>query len=107
MRMLLDDAVLTPVALATTEILAQIIFDTGASLAISLFRSDFVADPTPLARPTQLGGMGKGLQIEGVGTVAWTFTAKDKSEIQLRVRAYYVPAAKARVLSPQKIFDKK
>jgi hypothetical protein len=51
--------------------------------------------------------MGKGLQIEGVGIVAWTFTAKDKSEIQLCVRAYYVPAVKACLLSPQKIFDKK
>jgi hypothetical protein len=107
MRMLLDDALLTPVALTTTDILAQIIFDTGASLTISPFRSDFVSYPTPLARPTQLGGMGKGLQIEVFATVAWTFTAKDKSEIQLRVRAYYVPTAKARLLSPQKIFDKK
>jgi hypothetical protein len=107
MRMLLDDAVLTPVTLTTTDILAQIIFDKGASLAISPFRSDFVADPTPLARPTQMGGMGKGLKIEGIGTVAWTFTAKDKSEIQLRVRAYFVPATKARLLSPQKIFDEK
>jgi hypothetical protein len=43
MRMLLDDAVLTPVALTATDISAQIIFDTGASLAISSFRSDFVA----------------------------------------------------------------
>jgi hypothetical protein len=79
MCLLLDDAVFTPVALSTTDIFAQLIFDTGASLVLSPFRSDFVADPTPLARPRQLGGMGKGLQIEGVGTVAWTFTAKDKS----------------------------
>jgi hypothetical protein len=34
MRMLLDDTVVTPVALTTIYILAQIIFDTGASLAI-------------------------------------------------------------------------
>jgi hypothetical protein len=70
LRVLLDGAVVTPVALTTADLLAHIIFDTGASLAISPFRSDFIADPTLLSKPTQLGGMGKGLQIEGVGTVA-------------------------------------
>jgi hypothetical protein len=99
--------ILSPVALTTTDILAQIIFDTGASLAISPHRSEFDDDPTPLSRPTQLGGMGKGLQMEGIGTVVWTFNAKDGSQVQLRVRAYYVPGAKARLLSPQKLFDKK
>jgi hypothetical protein len=107
LRVLLDGAVLSTVALATADLLCAVIFDTGASLAISPYRSDFVADPTPLAKPTQLGGMGKGLQIEGIGTVTWTFTAKDQTEIQIRTRAYYVPAAKARLLSPQKLFDKK
>jgi hypothetical protein len=107
LKVLLDSAILSPVALATTDILAQIIFDTGASLAISPHRSDFDDDPTPLSRLTQLGGMGKGLQIEGIGTVVWTFNAKDGSEVQLRVRAYYVPGAKARLLSPQKLFDQK
>jgi hypothetical protein len=106
LRILLDDKVLTPVALTTADALANIIFDTGASLAISLHRSDVVDDPTPLSRHTHIGGMEKGLKIEGVGEVACTFTAKDKSEIQLRVRAYYGPAAKARLLSPQKIFYK-
>jgi hypothetical protein len=104
---LLDGAVITPVAFTTADLLAHIIFDTGASLAISPYRSDVIDDPTLLAKPTQLGGMGKGLHIEGVGTVAWTFMAKYKSEIQLRVKAYYVPAAKARLLSPQKLFNKK
>jgi hypothetical protein len=51
--------------------------------------------------------MGKGLQIEGIGTVVWTFDAKDRSEVQLRVRAYYIPGAKAWLLSPQKLFEKK
>jgi hypothetical protein len=97
---LLDGAVLTPVALTTADILAYIIFDTGAI-------SYFADDPTPLAMPTQLGGMGNGLHIERVGTVTWTCTAKYKFEIQLLAQAYYVPAEKARLLSPQKLFDKK
>jgi hypothetical protein len=91
----------------SADILAQLIFDTGASLAISPHRSEFDDDPTPLSRPTQLGGMGKGLQIEGIGMVMWKFNAKDVSEVQLRVHAYYVSGAKSQLLSPQKLFDKK
>jgi hypothetical protein len=108
LRVLLDGVVVTPVAFTTADlrVLAHIVFDTGASLAISLAAIRFF-DPTPLAKTTTPGGMGKGLQIEGVGTVAWAFTAKDKSEIQLRLKSYYVPAAKARLLSPQKLFNKK
>jgi hypothetical protein len=79
LRVLLDGAVVTPVDLTTADLLAHIIFDTGASLAIFPYRSDFIDDSTPFAKHTQLGGMGKGLKIEGVGTVSWTFTAKDKS----------------------------
>jgi hypothetical protein len=66
LQTLLDSTILSPVALTTTDILAQIIFDTGASLAISPHRSDFDDNPTPLSTPIQLGGMGKGLQIEGI-----------------------------------------
>jgi hypothetical protein len=107
LQVLLDSVILSPVALTTTYILAQIIFDMSASPAISPHRSDFVDNPTPLGRPTQLGGMGKGLQIEGIGTVVWDFNAKDGAEIQLHVPAYFVPGAKARLLIPQKLFDKK
>jgi hypothetical protein len=103
LQVLLDSAILSLVALSTTDILAQIIFDTGASLAISPHRSDFDDNPTPLSRPTQMGGMRKDLQIEGITTVVWIFNAKDGSEVQLRARAYYVPGAKARILSPQNL----
>jgi hypothetical protein len=82
------------VALTTTDILAQIIFDTGASLAISPLRSDFVADPTPLVRPTQLGGMGKGLQIEGVGT--------SHGHLQQKISRKYNFVSELTTLPPQK-----
>jgi hypothetical protein len=106
LRVILDGAVITPVALTTADILAHIIFDTGSSLAISPHRSDFVDEITPLARPTLLVGVGKGLQIKGVGTFAWTCMAKDKSDIQLHVSAYYVPALKVRLLSPKSYLKK-
>jgi hypothetical protein len=66
-------------------------FDTGASLAITPALSDFVSPPKPLARPMKLGGMANGIEIKGIGIIAWNFTAKDGTEVQIRTEAYHVP----------------
>jgi hypothetical protein len=76
-------------------------------LAISRERGDFVNAPTPLNRPTTLVGMENDLEIKGIGTVVWTFDANDGTEIQIRTQAYWVPGATARLLSPQKLYNKK
>jgi hypothetical protein len=54
-----------------------------------------------------LGGMANDLEIKGIGTVAWTFDAADGYEIHFLTQAYWVPNSKARLLSPQKLFNKK
>jgi hypothetical protein len=74
---------------------------------ISQNQHDFVEPPTLLNRPMTLGGMANDLEIKGIGTVAWTFDSADGSEIQLLTQAYWVPNSKARLLSPQKLFNKK
>ena len=82
-----------------------VIFDTGASLAITPDKSDFDG---PLSVPSgdlRLGGMANGLRIEGIGQVTWTFTNPDGTEVRISGLAYYVPGAKARLLSPQRLFD--
>jgi hypothetical protein len=66
-----------------------------------------VSPPKPLARPLKLGGMANGIGINGIGIIAWTFTAKDGTEVQIRTEAYYVPESKQRMLSPQRLFNKK
>jgi hypothetical protein len=68
-----------------------VIFDNGASLAITTELSDFVSPPKPLARPIKLGGMANGIEIKGIVIIAWTFTSKDGTEVQIRTRAYHVP----------------
>ena len=83
-----------------------IIFDTGASLAITFDKNDFEGPIQSPNRPMKLGGMANGLEIEGIGTVAWGFTAADGSEIVLRTQCYYVPRANARLLSPQRLLNK-
>jgi hypothetical protein len=84
-----------------------VIFDTRSSLAITPELSDFVSPPKPLARPMKLGGMANGIEIKGIGIIAWTFTAKDGTEVQIRTEAYHVLEAKQRLLSPHRLLNKK
>ena len=83
-----------------------VIFDSGASLAISFNESDFIGSIRPLDNH-QLGGLANGLKIEGIGTVHWKFRTKEGSIMTLISSAYYVPKAKARLLSPQRLFNAK
>jgi hypothetical protein len=64
-------------AKATFGLLAPIIFDTGASLAISPECGEFVEEPIPLKLLTTMGRMANDLKIKGIGTVVWTFDTKD------------------------------
>jgi hypothetical protein len=84
-----------------------IIFDTGAILAITPELSDFVEPPKPLVRPMRLGSMANGIEIAGIGIIAWMFTAKDSTEVQIRTEACHVPAAKQKMSSSQCLFNKK
>lgn len=82
-----------------------VIFDTGASLAITNVQSNFDG-PLPVPKGDLcLGGMANRLQIEGVGPVTWTFANGSNASVCLRGMAYCVPQAKARLLSPQHLFD--
>jgi hypothetical protein len=101
-----DDWMFAFAAKKPFESRARVIFDTGTSLAITPNQHDFVEPPTSLSRPMTLGGMANDLEIKGIGTVAWTFDAADGSEIQLLTQAYLVQNSNARLLSPQKLFNK-
>ena len=83
-----------------------VIFDTGASLGITFDRDDFDGPLTIPEGDLRLGGMAQGLKIAGVGPVTWTFRNPDGSEIKIRSQCYYVPDAKVRLISPQRLFNK-
>ena len=83
-----------------------VIFDSGASLAISPCKEDIVGPILqPLPQERRLGGMAAGMLIEGIGTVQWTFKA-DGKYLVVNSRCYYVPDAKASLISPQRLFNK-
>jgi hypothetical protein len=90
------DLLLSPSALLAgalpTEGAFPIIFDTGATLAVTGIRSDFIESDFKVP-PTELrlGGLARGLQIAGIGTVHWSFIADDGSMLMIQTKAYYVP----------------
>jgi hypothetical protein len=55
----------------------------------------------------ETGRYGKRIEIKGIGIIAWTFTAKDGTEVQIPTEAYHIPEAKQILLSPQRLFNKK
>ena len=83
-----------------------VIFDSGASLAISPCADDFVGPIQKLPTERRLGGMAAGMLIEGVGTVRWTFQSNGKFLV-VNSRCYLVPDSRARLISPQRLFSKK
>ena len=54
-----------------------IIFDSGASLAITPFKDDFTNDIQIPEKELQLGGLAQGLSIKGKGTVKWSFQSPE------------------------------
>jgi hypothetical protein len=105
---LIGETILCPVSNSvTSKWVLSIIFDTRASLAITPDLPDFVDLPKPLARPMRLGDTANGIEIAGIGIIAWTFTAKDGTEVQICTKAYHVPSAKQRFVSPQRLFNNK
>jgi hypothetical protein len=77
----------------------------GVSLAIIPDIDYFIEPPTSPSTSMKLGGMVKNLEIRGTGTVCWTFEAVGGSNIQICTHADWYPKAKARLLSPQKLFN--
>lgn len=82
-----------------------VIWDSGASLSITSHRSDFVGSlkqPDPRLR---LQGLARGLQIAGVGHVAWSFVDTTGMLRTLKVPAYFVPKASVRLLSTSSLLQ--
>ena len=82
-----------------------VIFNTGTSLAISFDEHDFVGPIRPLTN-YMLVGLANGVAIEGNGTVKWKFHTKT-AVIMATSSCYYIPAARARLISPQHLFCEK
>ena len=83
-----------------------IIMDTGASLAITGNKQDFVPYSYQEVTSLTLGGMTAGANIAGVGNVVWTLQCNDGDQMAIVLKYCFVPSANTRLLSPQQNFDK-
>ena len=79
----------------------RVIFDSGASLAISPNKDHFVGPIQPCSK--FLGGLANGMKIEGIGTIQWSFKSS-AGLLTIHSKCYYVPNAKACLISPQRLF---
>ena len=78
-----------------------VLFDSGANCCITHLREDFTGKYKALDGTHTVDGIGKGLSIKGVGTVAWTFKADNGMNRTLKIPAFYVPSSKVRIASVQ------
>lgn len=78
-----------------------VIWDSGASISISHDRNDFVGHLEALPILRRLQGLASGMRIHGQGEVEWMLHDETTGLVTraIRIPAYYVPAAKTRLLS--------
>jgi hypothetical protein len=81
-----------------------IVFDTGASVSVSPREDDFVSWESKGDQNHYMNGLSASTKVLGVGKVRWTIYDDKGFRRDIVTRAYYVPAARVRLLSPQRLF---
>ena len=78
---------------------SSVIWDSGCSVSVSHDKNDFVGELSPPPLYIKLTGLAKGLNIAGVGHVAWSVLDTKGMLRTLKLPAYYVPKSPVRLLS--------
>jgi hypothetical protein len=83
--------------------MVPLIIDTGASITVSPYKTDFISPIKPV-QSVEIKGIASGLQVCGYGDVSYTFY-NDNNELQpLTLRdCLYIPQCMARLLCPRQI----
>ena len=76
-----------------------VIFDCGATLAISPSEEEFVRPIAPFQIDRRLGGMAGDMHISGIGSIEWSFRV-GKKLLAAHSMCYYVPNSTAWFISP-------
>ncbi len=72
-----------------------VIWDSGASVTIK----DFVKGTLTHSKVSSVNGIGSGLDIQGEGLIEWVIQDDHGNLRTIRVKAYYAPGSKIRLLS--------
>ena len=78
-----------------------VLFNSGANCCITNHKADFAGDFTNEVSTQVVDGIGKGLKIEGAGTVAWTFKDTNGMYHTLCLPCYYVNSSNTCIASLQ------
>jgi hypothetical protein len=80
----------------------RIVFDTGATIGLSPYASDFVSsDPPEMLQGASVSGIASRTQVQGAGIVEWILHVDTGCKHSIRTRAFYIPEAQVCLLSPQ------
>ena len=86
-----------------TPDMVPLILDTGASVSITPFLSDFITPLQPVQHVT-IKGIASGLKAEGIGDVSYTFMNDSGMEQTLVLQnCLYVPQCVVRLICPRQI----
>jgi hypothetical protein len=83
--------------------MVPLIIDTGASITVTPYKTDFISDIRPV-QSVEIKGIASGLQVRGFGDVSYSFQ-NDNMETQTMILkdCLYVPQCPARLLCPRQI----
>ncbi|MGH3624340.1 MAG: hypothetical protein ACRDQ5_21565, partial [Sciscionella sp.] len=79
----------------------NIVFDTGATVAVTPNCADFISPMTSPPNNLVLRGISSGLPVQGVGTIRWYVVDDNKQMKMIETEAFYVPEIPVRLVSPQ------
>jgi hypothetical protein len=86
-----------------SPVMAPLIMDTGASISISPFITDFISPIRP-AQHITIKGIASGLNVAGMGNLAYTFLNDNGVEQTITLKnSLYVPQSAVRLVCPWQI----
>ena len=100
----LEEDLFTPVGLYMNEYQLPIIFDSGCSVSVSLYKKDFGYTLTMTTEAKTMQGLGATVQVQGEGKVRWIFKYDYGVSQEVDIKAYYIPTSSVRLFSPQSYF---
>ena len=79
-----------------------VVFDSGCTISITPYKEDFVGGLTPVKKT--ITGLSSTVEVEGEGTVWWSFYDDYGVIHHIKVKAYYIPSSPVRLFIPRHYF---
>ncbi len=101
-KKILISSIDSPHCFSNTAISSSVIIDSGASVCISLHRSDFV---TYNKSNMKIKDLLSSNQVAGEGILCWSIQDTHGASVVIELMGYHIPNAEVRLLSPQVLLN--